>query len=244
MISRLTIYLLLIAATVAVYGSVLGYGFVGWDDYDYIVDNQHIHDGLTFDALKWSLHTGHAGNWHPVTWWSHMLDCQLFGADQPWGHHLTNLVLHVLNTILLCVVLEQMTGAFWRSAVVAALFALHPVHVESVAWVSERKDVLSTFFWLLQIGAYVQYTRQESNAWYALTLLFLTLGLMSKPMLVTAPFLLLLLDYWPLGRTPSPSSEPRNGGRPAHTDTASRRRRWLQLIDEKVPMLAIADCRR
>ena len=128
-----------------------------------------------------------------------MLDCQLYGVDQPWGHHLSSLLLHVINTLLLLVVLEQMTGAFWRSAIVAALFALHPVHVESVAWVSERKDVLSTMFWLLHLWAYVNYTRRESRTWYALTLVFLVLGLMSKPMLVTAPFLLLLIGLLAAG---------------------------------------------
>ena len=187
----LYVCLLLIVSTVAVYWPVFGNGYVDWDDPDYVVNNEEIHDGITFEAFRWSLLTGHAGNWHPVTWWSHMLDCQLYGPDRPGGHHLSSLLLHVVNTVLMLVVLERMTGAFWKSALVAAPLRLHPIHVESVAWVSERKDVLSMMFWLLHMLAYVEYTRRESRIWYALTLVFLTLGLMSKPMLVTAPFLLL-----------------------------------------------------
>ncbi len=237
--------LLLVIATLAAYWPVQGYGFVNYDDLDYVVDNEHIHAGITWAGIQWALTTGHAANWHPLTWLSHMLDCQLFGPDSPGRHHLTNLALHVINALLLLFLLQRMTGAFWRAAVVAAVFALHPLHVESVAWISERKDVLSSTFWLLHLNAYVQYTRQQNWAWYGLTLLLLALGLMAKPMLVTAPFLLLLLDYWPLGRFDANGTgiagDSHLTGTPSDPTTKPTKvvRTWLRLIDEKVPMLVI-----
>jgi tetratricopeptide (TPR) repeat protein len=203
--------LALSGATLAVYWLAGLNGFVNYDDPDYVTSNPQVQSGLKWQNLLWAFSTGHASNWHPLTWLSHMLDWQLFG-ENPAGHHLTSVLFHVVNTLLLFLVLREMTGAHWRSAFIAALFALHPLHVESVAWVSERKDVLSTFFLFLALGAYTRYVRSngprsdrvlrlpESTFYYVSALLLFTLGLMTKPMLVTMPFLLLLLDYWPLGR--------------------------------------------
>ena len=188
-----------------IFWQVLDCQFVNWDDDKYVVENSPVKAGITWDGLRWALVTGHASNWHPATWVSHMLDCELWGL-RPKGHHVGNLLLHALNTALLFGLLRQMTGTFWRGALVAALFAWHPLHVESVAWISERKDLLSTFFWLLSAGSYVGYVRsrttnrRRSKVYYAASLLFYVAGLASKPMLVTLPFLLLLLDYWPLDR--------------------------------------------
>ena len=222
--------LLLAVATLAVYLPVGRHGYVNYDDSDYVTANTHVQSGLKWENVIWAFKTGHASNWHPLTWMSHMLDLQLFG-DKPGAQHLVSLAFHIANTLLLFLLLRRMTGALWRSAMVAALFALHPLHVESVAWVSERKDVLSGFFFLLTLGAYARYaecrmrqpetgsTHQASrmmfhvsrfttlpaSAWYVLALLLFALGLMSKPMLVTMPFVLLLLDYWPLQRFRSPA---------------------------------------
>ena len=154
---------------------------------------------LTWQSFTWAFKTLRQSNWHPLTWLSHMLDCQLFGLNAGY-HHLVNVLLHAVNSVLLYVVLRSMTGAVWRSGMVAALFALHPLHVESVAWVSERKDVLSTLFFMLTLWAYARHVAQPHWRRYALVCLSLALGLLAKPMLVTLPFLLLLLDYWPLGR--------------------------------------------
>jgi tetratricopeptide (TPR) repeat protein len=185
--------------TFAVFGQVLHSGFVYFDDPEYVTENSHIQNVPVLQTIKWAFTTGCAANWHPLTWLSHTLDCKLFGLN-PAGHHLTNLLLHIANTLLLFAVLKAMTGALWRSAFAAALFALHPLHVESVAWVSERKDILSTLFWFLTMAAYVHYTRNPNARSYLLTLVLFALGLMAKPMLVTLPFVLLLLDYWPLNR--------------------------------------------
>jgi len=199
------IALALALATLAVYWPVTGFQFVNYDDTDFVTANPHVQAGLTAASFKWVWHSEVARNWHPITMLTHCLDCQLFGLA-PWWPHLVNLLLHVANTLLLFYILKRMTGAVWRAAAVAALFALHPLHVESVAWVAERKDVLSTFFWMLTLWAYVRYAEDlkfqitEFKFYYALALFFFALGLMSKPMLVTLPFALLLLDYWPLGR--------------------------------------------
>ncbi|MHC4500873.1 MAG: ArnT family glycosyltransferase, partial [Planctomycetota bacterium] len=193
------VYVALALSTLVVYWQVRNYDFVNFDDPHYVHKNPIVQSGITLDSIKWAFTTGHAANWHPLTWLSHMLDCQLFGTNPGW-HHLTNLLLHIANTLLLFAVLKRMTGTLWRSAFVAALFALHPCHVESVAWISERKDVLSTLFWLLTMAAYVRYVNRPRISSYLLTLLTFALGLMAKPMLVTLPFVLLLLDYWPLGR--------------------------------------------
>jgi Tfp pilus assembly protein PilF len=173
--------------------------FIFFDDPDYITENNNIQHGITLEGIQWAFTTGHAANWHPLTWISHMLDVQLFGLQPQW-HHLTNLLFHIANTLLLFFVLYRMTKAHWESAFVAALFALHPLHVESVAWVSERKDVLSTFFWILTMGAYCYYVEHPKLQRYLLVVVFFALGLMAKPMLVTLPFVLLLLDFWPLNR--------------------------------------------
>jgi Tfp pilus assembly protein PilF len=203
----------------AVYWPVRSHQFVNFDDLGYIIQNPYAQAGLTWQGVAWAFTSGYAANWHPLTWLTHMLDCQLFGLNAG-GHHLTSVLLHIANTVVLFLLLQRMTGAVWRSAFVAALFGLHPLHVESVAWVSERKDVLCALFGLLSIWAYVRSrergagskeqgaTCQEPSSrityhasrLYLLSLLLFALGLMSKPMLVTLPFVLLLLDYWPLGR--------------------------------------------
>jgi Flp pilus assembly protein TadD len=222
---------LLVLVTITLYWPVTGFDFVNFDDPEYVTANPHVLGGVTWQNMGWALTTLHFGLWHPLTWVSHMLDCQCFGLRPGW-HHLTNVLLHAANTVLLFVVLRRMTGALWRSALVAALFALHPLHVESVAWVSERKDVLSTFFVLLTLWAYHRYAEGrgpkskaqgpeskagernavflsphhvsrptvQASAFYLLALLFFACGLMSKPMIVTLPLILLLLDYWPLRR--------------------------------------------
>ena len=191
--------LFLVIAILVVYWQVGNHEFVNYDDDVYVTENRHVQDGLTLEGIVWSVTAAHASNWHPLTWLSHMLDCQIYGLNPGW-HHLTNLLFHIVNTLLLFLVLRRMTGDLWRSAFVAALFALHPLHVESVAWVAERKDVLSTFCWMLTMWSYVWYVEHPGAKRYLLILLFFILGLMAKPMLVTLPFVLLLLDYWPLNR--------------------------------------------
>lgn len=189
----------LAVVTVAAYLRVLGAICVVLDDGDYLFRNPMVLDGLKLHRVAEAFTVFHSGNWHPLTWISHMTDCQIYGPN-PMGHHLTSLLFHVANAILLFLVLTKTTGYIWRSAFVAALFALHPLHVESVAWISERKDVLSTFFWMLTMLAYASYTRRRGAARYALVIVCFGLGLMSKPMLVSLPIVLLLLDIWPLGR--------------------------------------------
>lgn len=179
--------------------------FVNYDDLEYVTENVHVLPGLTWEGIRWAFHSTLVSNWHPLTWLSHMLDCQLYGV-KPWGHHLTNVLLHTANALLLFIVLRKITGAVWRSLLVAVFFGLHPLTVQSVAWIAERKDVLSTLFWLLTIWFYASFTieskaRKPISAWfYGLTLICFALGLMSKSMLVTLPCVLLLLDYWPLER--------------------------------------------
>ena len=197
---RISICILLVIATFIAYMQVLKYGFItSFDDTEYLTSNWNIKAGLTKESIVWAFSTSYASNWHPVTWLSHMLDYEFYGLE-PFGHHLTSLLFHIINTLLLFGVLLKMTGALWRSGLVAILFALHPLNVESVAWVSERKNVLSTFFLLLTLWAYVKYVDKKNAGNYLLVVLFLALGLMSKPMLVTLPFVLLLLDFWPLKR--------------------------------------------
>jgi protein O-mannosyl-transferase len=195
----LLIYFALAVSTLLVFWQVRNFDFVNFDDDVYAYENPYVLNGLTADGIVWAFTSDYTGNWHPLTWLSLMLNCQLFGSN-PAGFHLTNLFFHIANTLLLFFVLKQMTKAIWQSAFVAALFALHPLHVESVAWVSERKDVLSTFFWLLTMWAYVRYVKNPKLKWYLISLVLFALGLMAKPMLVTLPFVLLLLDYWPLDR--------------------------------------------
>ena len=227
--------LVLVLAVAGVYAPVARYNFVNYDDPDYVSDNSHVRQGLTPDNVGWAFTTLAEANWHPLTWLSHMLDYQVFGA---WagGHHLVNVALHAANSLLLFLVLKRMTGARWPSAAVAALFALHPLHVESVAWVAERKDVLSTLFWILTLGAYVRYAARPGWGRYAAVFLLLALGLMAKPMLVTLPLVFLLLDYWPLGRLEGRGPAPALG--PADRP-AARARPWA-LVLEKVPLLALS----
>lgn len=203
-------------------------GFINFDDPDYITENRWVRDGLTPESIYWAFSHSHAGNWHPLTWLSHMLDVEVFGLN-PGGHHLTSLLLHALNTVLLFTLLHAMTGCLWRSAIVGALFAVHPLHVESVAWAAERKDVLSSTFWFLTMGAYLRYVRAPSLGEYSLVCIFFLLGLMAKPMLVTLPLILLLLDYWPLSRF-SPTRTQKRGGKIIP----------VSLIREKLPLFMLS----
>ncbi len=217
----------LVAAVWLVFGQTLGYDFVNYDDNVYVYGNPVVQKGLTWEGFRWALSYGNIGHWHPLTWLSHMLDCQIYGLNAG-GHHLTNVLLHTATVILLFLVLRQMTGSLWRSAFVAAVFAIHPLRVESVAWVAERKDVLSVFFFMLTLGAYVRYVRHPpSTIRYGMVVLFFALGLLSKNMLVTLPFVLLLLDYWPLNRLSDSSP-----------------RLLLRRVAEKVPlfMLMVGSC--
>ncbi len=199
---RLTTGITLILALMVcfVFGQTISFGFVNYDDDQYVYANKSISDGITLQGLHRIITQPHSANWHPFTSASHMLDCQLYSLT-PAGHHLGNVILHLTTVILLFLVMRSMTGSLWRSAFVAALFAIHPLRAESVAWISERKDVLSGFFFMLTLGAYLRYTRSPfSLKRYAAVLLLYLFGLLSKPMLVTVPFLLLLLDWWPLKR--------------------------------------------
>jgi len=228
---KLMIGLLLILAIIVVYRQVVNFDFIGFDDQKYVTENLHVQKGLTFEGIKWAFTTFHSANWHPLTLLSHMLDYNLYGLN-PGGHHWTNVVFHIANTVILFFILLRMTGALWKSAIVAALFALHPLHVESVAWVSERKDVLSTFFCLMTIAAYYRYVKNSSTKNYLLIIICLSLGLMAKPMLVTLPFVLLLLDIWPLNRFKYKNNSD------FQSDNTSgdgfRRKHWIIL--EKIPL--------
>jgi tetratricopeptide (TPR) repeat protein len=214
-----------------VFGQSIGHDFTDCDDPDYVSENPHVAHGVTAEGIAWAFTQRHAGNWHPLTWLSHMVDCELYGLRHPGGHHLTNVLLHAATTILLFLVLRQMTGDLWPSSLAAALFAVHPLHVESVAWVAERKDVLSGLFFVLTLAAYVGYARCPFSALRYLTVSVLfALGLLCKPMLVTLPFVLLLLDFWPLGRC-----SPRETG-------ASEAARFVlppRVLWEKLPWLAL-----
>jgi len=204
--------LFLAAACLIAYWPAFSNGFVNYDDPEYVTDNPPVRAGLTWEGISWAFAHSHSSNWHPLTWISHMLDVEIYGLN-PMGHHLSSVVLHILNTLLLFLVLGRMTGCRWRSAFVAALFAVHPLHVESVAWIAERKDVLSTLFWMLVMLAY-------ASGRPILVILLYALGLMAKPMLVTLPLILLLMDWWPLERV--------------------KRQGWKRLFLEKTPLLAMA----
>lgn len=229
--STLGICLFLIVGTICVYMQTINYDFVGFDDPLYIYENTQIQQGLTFDNIIWAFTTTHAGNWHPLTWISHMVDCQIFGVEPGW-HHISNIVFHIANTILLFIVFRRMTDGVWQSAFIAALFAFHPLHVESVAWISERKDVLSTFFWIVTMWYYIGYVHRPSLKRYLLVAVSFSLGLMSKPMLVTLPFVLLLLDFWPLNRFNSQRTNDYKA--PISTKTIPR------LVFEKTPLFFLA----
>ncbi|HEX4143305.1 MAG TPA: tetratricopeptide repeat protein [Pirellulales bacterium] len=226
----------LLLAVGLVFGQTVRYGFVGFDDDQFVYENPHVTAGLTFPGLWWALTDGTFGEWTPLSSLSHMADCELYGV-QPAGHHLTNLLLHATSSVLLFLVLLRMTGDLWPSAWVAAVFAIHPLHVESVAWLAERRDVLSGLFFMLILGAYALYAERPSVVRYLALAGLCALGLMAKPMLVTVPFLLLLLDYWPLGRFRQAID--------ANRETASRS--WLgrmpvgwRLLAEKVPLFLLA----
>ena len=195
----LIVYVVLAAITLAVFWQVNQYDFIKLDDNIYVTDNFRIKSGISLEGIRWAFSTTYAQFWHPLTWLSLMFDYQLFGLNAG-GYHMTNLILHILSTLLLFWLFNRMTGALWKSAFVAALFALHPLHVESVAWISERKDVLSAFFWMLTLCLYVYYTEKPVIRRYLLVLFSFICALMSKPMVVTLPVVMILLDYWPLGR--------------------------------------------
>jgi len=189
----------LVAITLAVYSQTGNFQFLGFDDDEYVTNNLHVASGITGENFVWAFTSFDASNWHPITWLSHMVDVQLYGMN-PRGHHLTNVVVHTISSLLLLLFLFRFTGSLWQSSFVAALFALHPLHVESVAWVAERKDMLSTFFWLLTLLFYAEYVAKGKPALYKLSLFTFVLGLMAKPMLVTLPIVMLLMDFWPLQR--------------------------------------------
>jgi protein O-mannosyl-transferase len=232
--NKLVFCLFLGALTFTVFWGVLGNEFINYDDPQYVTDNRHVTSGLSLENVSWAFTSGHAANWHPVTWLSHMVDVELFGVD-PRGHHLVNLIFHAVNACLLFLFLHGVTGAPWRSALVAALFAVHPLHLESVAWVAERKDLLSTFLGLLTLLAYAGYARR-GGAWrYAVLICCFALGLMAKPMLVTLPLVMLLLDYWPLRRFPDAPAES-SGENPS----ACIRLPFSRLLLEKLPLIALS----
>ena len=214
--------------------------FVSIDDPIHVAGNAHVRAGLTRSGFNWAFTTCQSGHWHPLTWLSYMLDCQIFGVD-PGVHHLVNLLLHIAGTIVLFLVWNRMTSRMWAAAFVAAAFALHPLHVETVAWISQRNNVLSAFFWMLTLAAYVRYVHRPSRTNQALLVLPFALGLLAKSMLVTLPFVLLLLDYWPLGRLRVWTSLDANGPQPApanHTPTGTLS--LFDLIKEKFPLFALA----
>jgi hypothetical protein len=231
---RLAAALIIAGLTVSVYAQVGRHDFVALDDTVYVTSNPEVARGLSTAGLVWAFTATdtRAGNWHPLTWLSHILDVELFGM-QAGAHHLVSAGLHTVNALLLFGILVVMTGHTWRAALVAALFALHPLHVESVAWVAKRKDVLSTLFLFLSIWAYVRYVRQPGKRRYAAVILLFGMGLMAKPMVVTLPFTLLLLDWWPLGRL---GNAWRDGGAP----WSSRARAWVPLLVEKWPLFAMS----
>ena len=221
----------LLVAVAGVFGQTLGYGFVNYDDDEYVYENRHIYPGLTTKGIVWVFTHEHTANWHPLTGMSHMLDCEIYGLNKVWGHHLTSVALHAAAAILLFLVLLRMTGRLWPRAFVAAVFAIHPLRAESVAWISERKDVLSGLFFMLTLWAYAGYVRKPfSRLRYLGVAVFFTLGLMAKPMLVTLPFVLLLLDYWPLGRFQAAGPG---------TAAGDRRRVAVRLVVEKLPLLVL-----
>ncbi|MFZ0564245.1 MAG: hypothetical protein WAM43_21715, partial [Terriglobales bacterium] len=234
---------LLAGMTLAVFAPVVSFQFVNVDDHLYVTGNEHVQRGLTWHNAVWALTTLDAANWQPVTWISHMLDVSLFGL-KPGGHHATSLLIHTLNVILLFFWLRSITGALGKSAVVAAIFAVHPLALESVAWIAERKNVLSTLFLLLALWAYAGYARKPGVFRYLLVVLWFSLGLMSKAMLVTLPFALLLLDYWPLRRlgfTPmaTESSKPQAAEYSQPLARAPATICFWRCL-EKVPLLALA----
>lgn len=230
---KLLLSVILFVTTIAIYSQVLLNGFVNYDDPLYVTENVHVQQGLTIEGVSWAFTTFDASNWHPLTWLTHMLDVQMYGM-LPMGHHMTNLILHGANTLLLFLFLIHATGASWRSFFVALFFGIHPLHVESVAWVAERKDVLSTFFWMLTLMAYLKYSRNRCWITYLSVLLLFAAALLSKPMAVTLPFVLLLLDYWPLRRF----SQTIVGNSPP--DRAWKQSQAIVILLEKFPFFVLA----
>src|SRR5271156_4971889 len=243
---RLIFCLLLALATIALYNPVTRAPFLNFDDVVYVTENPQVRAGLTWNTVVWAFHTSESANWHPITWLSHALDCQIFGLN-PAGPHSVNVLIHAANAVLLFLLLESATGLAWRSLMVAALFALHPINVESVAWISERKNVLSMLFFLLALGAYGWYARRPGAGRYLTVTFAYALGLMTKPQVITFPFALLLLDYWPLRR-----HEERIGEAPARSsavagevagdgeDAIRGGRSLWNLVLEKVPWFAMS----
>jgi protein O-mannosyl-transferase len=229
---RAILCLLLVLFTLAVYNPVVHNGFTNFDDNGYITDNAHVHEGLSWATVKWAFTSLDDANWHPITWLSHALDCQLFKLN-PAGHHYVNVLLHSANAFLLFLLLESATGLTWPSFMVAALFALHPINVESVAWAAERKNVLSMFFFLLTLHAYHRFVRAPGFRRYAAVFVLFALGLMAKPQIVTLPFVLLLWDYWPLQRMGRPTSAK-------HSKYAVETRPFSFLFLEKLPLLLLS----
>ncbi len=236
----------LAVAVALVFGQTVRHAFVNYDDDQYVYENAHVAKGLNAQSIEWAFTTTHSANWHPLTWLSHMLDCQMYGLNAG-GHHLTNVDLHAAVAILLLLVLWRMTRKLWPSVFVAVVFAIHPLRVESVAWVSERKDILSGLWFMLTLAAYVSYARRPfSLARYSAVVVLFAAGLMTKPMLVTLPFVLLLLDYWPLGRL-SRKDGVRTNIRDGNTETvsaagptANRTSLLRRPLVEKIPLMALA----
>lgn len=234
------IYSILAVGTLLIFWQVRNSDFINYDDNHYISENPRVLNGISLNNILWAFTTGQEANWHPLTWLSLMFDCQLFGSNAGWSH-LINLFLHIANTLLLFAVLKKMTAAVWPSAFVAALFALHPMHVQSVAWISERKDVLSTLFFLLTLLSYVAYVRHPSWFSYIGSIVIFAIGLLAKPMLVTLPFVLLLIDYWPLNR--SGSVQSRDSSRrhsERYKSLANKSGLFKNLILEKIPFFAVS----
>jgi protein O-mannosyl-transferase len=232
---KIIICIFLILSTFSVYSQVQDHEFINYDDHTYITENLNVQAGLTGKSVKWAFTTFYASNWFPMTWLSHILDYQLYGLH-PKGHYLTNLFLHISSVLILFIVLFRMTGALWQSGFVAAMFALHPINVQSVAWIAERKNVLSTLFWLITIWTYIRYAEKPSIKRYGFVFLFFALGLMSKPMLVTLPFVLLLLDYWPLGRL---KLEQKRGDKKITEKHRGNKSEILRLVLEKIPLFLL-----
>ncbi len=237
--AKYVIIALLLISTIAVYWPAINHEFVNYDDPEYVTGNNHVKTGFTYENIRWAFTTTLMGNWNPVTWLSHMVDSQLFGLD-PRGHYFISILLHGLNTILLFIFLNRITGTLWRSALVAVIFSLHPLRVESVAWVSERKDVLSAFFFMTTLLAYVFYVEKPGVKRYITIIMSFVLGLMAKPMLVTLPFVLLLLDYWPfcrfdVGQCKAP---PLTSNKPAHPTTKATSN--LRVLSEKLPLFFLS----
>jgi tetratricopeptide (TPR) repeat protein len=229
---KIIVCFILVSATLMVFGQVVTHDFVNFDDYGYVVENDYVRPGLTRQGFIWAFKTGFHRHWHPLTWLSHMADCELFGLN-PWGHHLVNLLLHIANTLLLYFIFLRMTRAIYASAFVAIFFAVHPFHVETVAWVADRKDLLSAFFWFLTILAYVRYCEKPKPGRFAPVFVFMVIGVLCKSSIMSLPFALLLLDYWPLSRLRWGQMELENKvGFPKSTLT--------DIVTEKIPLFVLA----